>query len=73
MGSRKWTPYSLAAVSRFVVSYGGLVRGGLAARETLIMNGATGAYGRLILMGSMTEDSGKLFEVTRSTWRAQHH
>ena len=35
----------LAAVSRFVIPYGGLVRGRLAAGETLIVNGATGAYG----------------------------
>jgi alcohol dehydrogenase len=33
----------LAVVSRFVVPYGGLLRGRLAAGETLVVNGATGA------------------------------
>lgn len=35
----------IAAVGRFVIPNGGLVRGRLAAGETLIVNGATGAYG----------------------------
>ena len=35
----------LVALSRFVVPYGGLLRGRLAAGETLVVNGATGAYG----------------------------
>ena len=35
----------LAALSRFIVPFGGLLRGRLAAGETLIVNGATGAYG----------------------------
>ena len=35
----------LAIVSRFIVPFGGLLRGRLAAGETLVVNGATGAYG----------------------------
>ena len=35
----------LTAITRCVVPYGGLVRGRLAAGETVIVNGATGAYG----------------------------
>jgi alcohol dehydrogenase len=35
----------LAAVTRFVIPFGGLLRGRLAVGETLIVNGATGAYG----------------------------
>lgn len=35
----------LTAVTRCVVPYGGLVRGRLAAGETVVVNGATGAYG----------------------------
>jgi alcohol dehydrogenase len=35
----------LTALTRCVVPYGGLVRGRLAAGETVIVNGATGAYG----------------------------
>jgi alcohol dehydrogenase len=42
----------LAAVSRCIIPYGGLLRGGLAAGETLIVNGATGAYGSAaVLLG----------------------
>jgi alcohol dehydrogenase len=42
----------LASVSRFIVPYGGLLRGRLAAGETLVVNGATGAYGTAaVLLG----------------------
>ncbi len=42
----------LAAISRFIVPFGGLLRGRLAAGETLIVNGATGAYGTAaVLLG----------------------
>ena len=42
----------LVALSRFIVPYGGLLRGRLAAGETLIVNGATGAYGTAaVLLG----------------------
>jgi alcohol dehydrogenase len=42
----------LAAVARCIVPYGGLLRGRLAAGETLIVNGATGAYGSAaVLLG----------------------
>ncbi len=42
----------LAAVSRCIIPYGGLIRGRLAAGETLIVNGATGAYGSAaVLLG----------------------
>jgi alcohol dehydrogenase len=42
----------LAAVSRCIVPYGGLLRGQLAAGETLIVNGATGSYGSAaVLLG----------------------
>jgi alcohol dehydrogenase len=42
----------LAAVSRFIVPFGGLLRGRLAVGETLVVNGATGAYGAAsVLLG----------------------
>jgi len=42
----------LAAVTRCIIPYGGLLRGRLAAGETLIVNGATGAYGSAaVLLG----------------------
>ena len=42
----------LAALSRFIVPYGGLLRGRLQAGETLVVNGATGAFGTAaVLLG----------------------
>ncbi|MBV8104800.1 MAG: zinc-binding dehydrogenase [Hyphomicrobiales bacterium] len=42
----------LAALGRFIVPFGGLLRGRLAAGETLVVNGATGAYGTAaVLLG----------------------
>ncbi len=38
-------PAQLALLPRFAVPYGGLIRARLAAGETLIVTGATGAYG----------------------------
>ena len=42
----------LAVLSRCIVPFGGLLRGRLAAGETLIVTGATGAYGTAaVLLG----------------------
>jgi len=42
----------LAVLNRFIVPFGGLLRGRLASGETLIVNGATGAYGiAAVLLG----------------------
>jgi alcohol dehydrogenase len=42
----------LAVLNRAIVPYGGLLRGRLAAGETLLVNGATGAYGTAaVLLG----------------------
>jgi alcohol dehydrogenase len=42
----------LAVLNRAIVPYGGLLRGRLAAGETLVVNGATGAYGTAaVLLG----------------------
>src|ERR1700754_1638479 len=43
---------ALAAVGRCIIPFGGLTRGRLAAGETLVVNGATGAYGTAaVLLG----------------------
>jgi len=44
-GLAQYDAGQLAAITRLVVPYGGLVRGRLAAGETVVINGATGAYG----------------------------
>jgi alcohol dehydrogenase len=46
------TAAQLAVLNRFIVPFGGLLRGRLAAGETLVVNGATGAYGTAaVLLG----------------------
>jgi alcohol dehydrogenase len=43
-------PVRLAVLPRFAVPYGGLIRGRLAAGETIIVTGATGAYGSAAIL-----------------------
>lgn len=56
----------LAAVSRFVVPYGGLVRGRLAAGETLVVNGATGAYGGAAVLVALAMGAGRVVAAGRN-------
>ena len=56
----------LAAVSRFVIPYGGLVRGRLAAGETLIVNGATGAYGSAAVLVALAMGAGRVVVAGRN-------
>ena len=71
----------LAAVSRFVIPYGGLVRGRLAAGETLIVNGATGAYGSAAVFVARAMGAGRVVAAGRNAdkldvlvrWRAIPH
>ena len=56
----------LAAASRFVVPYGGLVRGRLAAGETLIVNGATGAYGSAAVLVALAMGAGRVVAAGRN-------
>ena len=57
----------LAALSRFIVPYGGLLRGRLAAGETLVVNGATGAYGTAaVLLGVAMGAAGVVAARARS-------
>jgi alcohol dehydrogenase len=56
----------LAVVSRFVVPYGGLLRGRLAAGETLVVNGATGAYGSAAVLVAMAMGAGRVVAAGRN-------
>jgi alcohol dehydrogenase len=56
----------LAAVSRFVIPYGGLVRGRLAAGETQIVNGATGAYGSAAVFVARAMGAGQVVAAGRN-------
>ena len=56
---------TLAVASRFVVPFGGLRRGRLAAGETLIVNGATGAYGSAAVLLAIAMGAGKVVAAGR--------
>jgi alcohol dehydrogenase len=55
----------LAAVSRFIVPFGGLLRGRLAAGETLVVNGATGAYGTAAVLLGVAMGAAQVIAVGR--------
>jgi alcohol dehydrogenase len=57
----------LSAAARFVVPYGGLVRGRLAAGETLIVNGATGAYGSAAVLMALAMGAGRVVAAGRNS------
>jgi alcohol dehydrogenase len=44
-GLEHYADHQLSALTRFIVPYGGLLKGNLAAGETLIVNGASGSFG----------------------------
>jgi len=56
----------LAGVSRFIVPFGGLLRGRLAAGETLIVNGATGAYGAAAVLLGLAMGAGRVIAAGRN-------
>ena len=55
----------LAAVSRFIVPFGGLLRGRLAAGETLVVNGATGAYGTAAVLLGVAMGAARVIAIGR--------
>ncbi|MGJ4944936.1 quinone oxidoreductase family protein [Bradyrhizobium sp. HKCCYLS1011] len=59
-------PMRLAAATRFVVPYGGFVRGRLAAGETVIVNGATGAYGSAAVLLALAMGAGRVVAAGRN-------
>jgi alcohol dehydrogenase len=56
----------LSAATRFVVPYGGLVRGRLAAGETLIVNGASGTYGSATVLLALAMGAGRVVAAGRN-------
>jgi alcohol dehydrogenase len=61
----------LAVASRFVIPYGGLQRGRLAAGETLIVNGATGAYGSAAVLLAVAMGAGRVVAAGRNVAKLQ--
>ena len=56
----------LAVLNRFIVPFGGLLRGRLAAGETLLVNGATGAYGTAAVLLGIAMGAAQVIAVGRS-------
>jgi alcohol dehydrogenase len=65
-GFEKIEATQLAAASRFIIPYGGLVRGRLTAGETLIVNGATGAYGSAAVLVALAMGAGRVVAAGRN-------
>jgi alcohol dehydrogenase len=56
----------LSVLPRFAVPYGGLVRGRLAAGETIVVTGATGAYGSAAVLLSLALGAGRIVAAGRN-------
>lgn len=59
-------PAQLAAVSRCIIPYGGLLRGRLATGEMLVVNGATGAYGTAAVLLGVAMGAGRVIAAGRN-------
>ena len=59
-------PVHLTAITRCIVPYGGLVRGRLTAGETVIVNGATGAYGSAAVLVALAMGAGRVVAAGRN-------
>jgi alcohol dehydrogenase len=57
----------LSVLPRFAVPYGGLLRGRLAAGETIVVTGATGAYGSAAVLLSLALGAGLVVVAGRNT------
>lgn len=57
---------TLATLSRYAVPYGGLVRGRLAAGETVVVTGATGAYGSAAVGLALALGAGRVVAAGRN-------
>jgi alcohol dehydrogenase len=60
------TAAQLSALPRFAVPYGGLLRGRLAAGETIVVTGATGAYGSAAVLLSLALGAGLVVAAGRN-------
>jgi alcohol dehydrogenase len=56
----------LSVLPRFAVPYGGLLRGRLAAGETIVVTGATGAYGTAAVLLSLALGAGRVIAAGRN-------
>jgi alcohol dehydrogenase len=55
----------LTAITRCIVPFGGLMRGRLTAGETLVVNGASGAYGSAAVLVALAMGAGRIVAAGR--------
>jgi alcohol dehydrogenase len=65
-GLEKFSADQLAAVTRLVVPYGGLLKGRFAAGETIVINGATGSYGTAAVLLAVAMGAAKVIAAGRN-------
>jgi len=58
---------ALVAIGRCIIPFGGLLRGRLAAGETLVVNGATGAYGTAAVLVAVAMGAARVIAAGRDT------
>jgi alcohol dehydrogenase len=56
----------LAVLNRFIVPYGGLLRGRLSAGETVVVTGATGAFGTAAVLLALAMGAGRVVAAGRN-------
>jgi alcohol dehydrogenase len=65
-GLEEFEAAQLATMGRCVIPFGGLLRGRLAAGETLVVNGATGAYGTAAVLVAVAMGAGRVIAAGRN-------
>jgi alcohol dehydrogenase len=65
-GLNQFTPEQLSLMMRFIVPYGGLLRGRLAAGETLVVSGASGAYGSAAVLLALAMGAARVIATGRN-------
>src|SRR5258707_2584427 len=56
----------LVTIGRCIIPFGGLLRGRLAAGETLVVNGATGAYGTAAVLVAVAMGAARVIAAGRN-------
>jgi alcohol dehydrogenase len=65
-GLSEFSAAELSVLPRFAVPYGGLLRGRLAAGETIVVTGATGAYGSAAVLLALALGAGHVVAAGRN-------
>jgi alcohol dehydrogenase len=65
-GLQQFDSAQLVAIGRCIIPFGGLLRGRLAAGETLVVNGATGAYGTATVLVAVAMGAARVIAAGRN-------